>query len=45
MAELKFKIEIDAPPERVFSHLADVTTHPSWSNPKANMKARRTSGI
>ena len=44
MAGLTFKIEIDAPPERVFSHLADVATHPSWSNPKANMTMEQTAG-
>jgi uncharacterized protein YndB with AHSA1/START domain len=44
MAGLKFKIEIDAPPERVFFHLEDVTTHPSWSNPKANMTMEQTAG-
>jgi uncharacterized protein YndB with AHSA1/START domain len=44
MAGLKFKIEIDAPPARVFSHLEDVTTHPSWSNPKANMTMEQTAG-
>jgi uncharacterized protein YndB with AHSA1/START domain len=44
MAGLKFKIEIDAPPERIFSHLEDVTTHPSWSNPKANMTMEQTAG-
>jgi uncharacterized protein YndB with AHSA1/START domain len=44
MAGLTFKIEIDAPPERVFSHLADVTTHPSWSNPKAKMTMEQTAG-
>ena len=44
MAGLKFKIEIDAPPERVFSRLEDVTTHPSWSNPKANMTMEQTAG-
>ena len=44
MAGLRFKIEIDAPPERVFSHLEDVPTHPSWSNPKANMTMGQTAG-
>jgi uncharacterized protein YndB with AHSA1/START domain len=44
MAGLKFKIQIDAPPERVFSYLEDVTTHPSWSNPKANMTMEQTVG-
>ena len=44
MAGLTFKIEIDAPPERVFAHLSDVSTHPSWSNPKANMTMEQTAG-
>ncbi len=33
MGGVKFSIVIDAPPERVFERLADVTTHPSWANP------------
>ena len=44
MAGLTFKIQIDAPPERVFSHLEDVAEHPSWSNPKANMTMEQTAG-
>ena len=44
MAGLKFKIAIDAPPDRVFSRLEDVTTHPSWSNPKAEMTMEQTAG-
>ena len=35
---VSFSIEIDAPPERVFRHLADVTMHPGWANPKAAMR-------
>ena len=37
-------IEIDAPPERVFRHLADVTTHPGWANPKAAMRMEQIAG-
>jgi uncharacterized protein YndB with AHSA1/START domain len=44
MAGFTFKIAIDAPPERVFSHLSDVTTHPSWANPKAKMTMEQTAG-
>ena len=41
---LRFTIAIDAPRERVFSTLADVTSHPSWSNPKAEMAMEQTAG-
>jgi uncharacterized protein YndB with AHSA1/START domain len=41
---LRFTIAIDAPPERVFSRLAEVTSHPSWSNPKAKMTMEQTVG-
>ncbi len=41
---LRFRIRIDAPPDQVFSRLADVTTHPSWANPKANMTMQQTAG-
>ena len=41
---LRFAIEIDAPRERVFSALADPTSHPSWSNPKAKMAMEQTAG-
>jgi Polyketide cyclase / dehydrase and lipid transport len=44
MGGVKFSIVIDAPPERVFERLADVTTHPSWANPKADMTMEQTSG-
>jgi uncharacterized protein YndB with AHSA1/START domain len=44
MAGLRFKIAVDAPPERVFSRLEDVASHPSWSNPKAEMTMEQTSG-
>ena len=41
---LTFKIQIQAQPERVFDQLADVTTHPSWANPKAQMRMEQTAG-
>lgn len=44
MAGSKFKIEIDAPPDRVFSQLADVAKHPSWANPKAEMTMEQPAG-
>ncbi|HWL90303.1 MAG TPA: SRPBCC family protein [Actinomycetota bacterium] len=44
MDGVKFSITIDAPPERVFERLADVPTHPSWANPKAEMTMEQTSG-
>jgi len=31
---VKFHIQIQAPPEKVFDTLADVANHPAWSNPK-----------
>ena len=39
-----FKIEVGAPPERVFDYLADVRNHPEWANPKAQMRAEQTAG-
>lgn len=41
---VNLSIEIDAPPERVFRHLADVATHPGWANPKAAMTMEQTAG-
>jgi uncharacterized protein YndB with AHSA1/START domain len=41
---LRFSIQIDAPPDRVFARLADVATHPSWANPKARMTMEQTAG-
>ena len=44
MAGVKFSIAIDASPERVFEHLADVPRHPTWANPKAKMTMEQTAG-
>jgi uncharacterized protein YndB with AHSA1/START domain len=44
MGGVTFSIAIDAPPERVFEHLADVPTHPKWANPKAKMTMEQTAG-
>ena len=41
---LRFSIEIDAPPERVFEILADVPGHPAWANPKAEMSMEQIGG-
>jgi uncharacterized protein YndB with AHSA1/START domain len=39
-----FKIQIDAPPEKVFDELSHVERHPSWANPKANMGMEQVAG-
>ena len=44
MAGVRFSIVIDAPPERVFEHLADVAKHPRWANPKSDMTMEQTAG-
>jgi uncharacterized protein YndB with AHSA1/START domain len=44
MGGVKFSIAIDAPPERVFEHLADVPAHPAWANPRAKMTMEQTAG-
>ncbi len=41
---VSFSIEIDAPPDRVIRHVADVTTHPAWANPKAAMTMGQIAG-
>jgi len=39
-----FRIQIDAPAERVFEELSHVERHPSWANPAASMKMEQTAG-
>jgi uncharacterized protein YndB with AHSA1/START domain len=41
---LQFKVQIQAPPDRVFDYLADVGRHPEWANPKASMRMEDVSG-
>jgi len=41
---LTFKIQIGAPPDRVFDELSHVERHPTWANPKAEMKMEQVSG-
>jgi uncharacterized protein YndB with AHSA1/START domain len=41
---VSFRIQIDAPPERVFDELSHVERHPSWANPKASMTMEQTEG-
>lgn len=41
---LRFSIRIDAPAERVFTHLADVAAHPGWANPSSRMRMEQTAG-
>lgn len=39
-----FKIQIDAPAERVFDTIAHVEGHPAWANPKAKMQMEQVAG-
>ena len=39
-----FSIQIQAPQEQVFDELSHVERHPSWANPKADMKMEQTAG-
>ena len=41
---VSFKIQIDAPPERVFDEVSHVERHPSWANPKAQMQMDQVAG-
>jgi uncharacterized protein YndB with AHSA1/START domain len=41
---LRFSIQIDAPPDRVFARLADVATHPTWANPSSKMTMEQIAG-
>jgi uncharacterized protein YndB with AHSA1/START domain len=42
---VSFRIQIDAPPDRVFEELSHVERHPSWANPKATMTMEQTAGV
>jgi uncharacterized protein YndB with AHSA1/START domain len=39
-----YEIDIDAPPQAVFDELSHVERHPSWANPKADMKMEQITG-
>jgi uncharacterized protein YndB with AHSA1/START domain len=39
-----FSIAIDAPPQAVFDELSHVERHPTWANPKADMKMEQVGG-
>ena len=41
---LRFTIDIDAPPAKVFDELAHVERHPAWANPKAEMGMEQVDG-
>jgi len=41
---LTFKIQINAPPDRVFDELSHVERHPTWANPKAQMAMEQVTG-
>ena len=37
------KIEINAPPEKVFNYLADISKHSEWGNPSQKLQVEKTS--
>ena len=37
------KIEINAPPEKVFNYLADLSKHGEWGNPSQKLQVEKTS--
>lgn len=41
---VKAKIQVNAPPERVFDVLADFENHGSWANQKAGLQVKPVSG-
>ena len=41
---IKAKIQVAAPPERVFEILSDFPSHGSWANQKAGLKVKPVSG-
>lgn len=40
---LRFKIDVEAPPEQVFATVADLANHGRWANPKAGLEVRPVS--
>ena len=41
---VSFTIQIQAQPERVFEELSHVERHPTWANPKAQMRMEQVAG-
>jgi carbon monoxide dehydrogenase subunit G len=41
---LRFKIQVAAPPEKVFDIVSDIANHGSWANPKAGLDVKAVSG-
>lgn len=41
---VKAKIQVNAPPQRVFEVLADIPNHGSWANQKAGLQVKPVSG-
>ena len=41
---LRFKIQVAAPPQRVFDIVSDIANHGSWANPAAGLEVTPVSG-
>ena len=41
---LRFKVHVDAPPEKVFEIVSDLPNHGSWANPKSGLEVKPVSG-
>jgi len=41
---LRFKIQVAAPPEKVFAVVSDLAKHGEWANPKAGLEVKPVSG-
>lgn len=41
---LRFKIQVAAPPQRVYDVVSDIANHGSWANPAAGLEVKPVSG-